>query len=450
MQRPRRGIDDLHVAIDEADLAPGGEHLELPADPVGTHLVVARDDRDEVPARPREAAVHTRHEPLVRLADRADAVAVARDDLGGPVGRAVVDDDDIEPVGRPLLREYRVQRAADEVLELVRQDDAGDKRQVAHDATASGAAVRRAASRTASTTSRQRTAASSPTRGGSRRAQAPRKAAVWASSGSSLGTWMRSTMLSWRYPAPAASPRLVERQLSMARAARSTLTCASTALMLIRRTRSSVVRLAPKVAIVPSAKTTVATAYSSCVLAAVAAPAAWTSTGAAGTRLSTTCRSCSMRSWTTSMSRLRSLAGPRRRQSSPIRVRPSSILRSSRTAGLKCSMCPAATMGPRGSRAAARCRWRASSADSATGFSTRTSQPCSSARSACSTWTCDGDATVTTSTASSRSDGEAKARAPKRSATAAARASSGSCTPTSSHPPSVAKARAWCAPIEPT
>src|SRR4029077_15293001 len=90
-------------------------------------------------------------------------------------------------------------------------------------------------------------------------------------------------------------------------------------------------------------KTIVATAYSSVGLSLSAVPAPWTSTGPAPASSSARCRSWSIRSWTTSMSRLRSLAGPSRRQSMPRISRPSSTLRSSLTAGLEGSICPAGT-----------------------------------------------------------------------------------------------------------
>jgi hypothetical protein len=65
-------------------------------------VVVVEDDHDRS-ARGRERAVASRRCPGVRLGEEADPVAVATDDAGCPVQRAVVDDDQLDVVVTGLL-----------------------------------------------------------------------------------------------------------------------------------------------------------------------------------------------------------------------------------------------------------------------------------------------------------------------------------------------------------
>jgi hypothetical protein len=125
-------IHDLHVAVDETDLGPGDEDRDLTAELVERPRVVAVEDRDELALRLPERTIHGTDEAAVLLVDdpytRVVAEAVVQNS-SCVVGRAVVDDDDVEELRRVILRKRAVEGLADEALVVMRGDDAGHRRE---------------------------------------------------------------------------------------------------------------------------------------------------------------------------------------------------------------------------------------------------------------------------------------------------------------------------------
>ena len=118
------GVDDAHVAVDEADLGPSVEDRGPRADGIGRQRVVGVHEGDVIACRLRDAAIGGCDLAGVGLVDVAHGVAIARHDLARAVRRAVVDDDDLELLARMVLGEHAVEAAADEVAVLVGRDDA--------------------------------------------------------------------------------------------------------------------------------------------------------------------------------------------------------------------------------------------------------------------------------------------------------------------------------------
>ena len=94
--------------------------------PVGGPLVVGVEQGDVVAGDLGQPAVDGAHEAAVVLADDADALAVGGQHLRRLVGRAVVDDDDLERLGRPVLGQRAVDRPAEVAREVVRGHDDAD------------------------------------------------------------------------------------------------------------------------------------------------------------------------------------------------------------------------------------------------------------------------------------------------------------------------------------
>ncbi len=117
------GVDHEHVAEHHAELGALGQHLHLASGLLGQPDIVGVEQADEVARGFGKGAVGGRGGAAIGLADEADAPRVTRrqisDDRGGTVLRAVVDDDDLEPVGRILLLERALDRAAHVLLVVV-------------------------------------------------------------------------------------------------------------------------------------------------------------------------------------------------------------------------------------------------------------------------------------------------------------------------------------------
>ncbi len=110
----------LELARDAADLGvrEGGDEL---AKPFGRGEAVAVDEREDLSPALGDAAVagiRDAGDGLVEVGDR-----VAADLGGGPVGRAVVDDDDLPALRRELAGEDRGDRVADHRLAVADGDD---------------------------------------------------------------------------------------------------------------------------------------------------------------------------------------------------------------------------------------------------------------------------------------------------------------------------------------
>jgi hypothetical protein len=90
--------------------------------------VVGVEDRHEVAGGGGEPARGRGRQTGVGLTDDADAVAVAGEQLGGPVGRAVIHHEDLQPAGGIALGERAVDRLAQIALVVVRTDEDRDRR----------------------------------------------------------------------------------------------------------------------------------------------------------------------------------------------------------------------------------------------------------------------------------------------------------------------------------
>ena len=86
--------------------------------------VVRVAEGDEVPARRRDATVPGRADAAVLLLDEVQRPIVCTNDCGGCIGRAVVDDDQLEVA--ICLREHRLDPSADGRFGVVRRHDDGD------------------------------------------------------------------------------------------------------------------------------------------------------------------------------------------------------------------------------------------------------------------------------------------------------------------------------------
>ena len=132
-------------------------------DAVGRPLVVGIEQRDVVAADLVQAAIDGCDEASVLLAHGADPLAVAGQHLLRLVGRAVIDDDQLKAVLRPVLAERGVDRGGQEAREVVGRDHDRDERRLRHAATLSGAATRSAGANTGRPSRRaQRTSPGSP------------------------------------------------------------------------------------------------------------------------------------------------------------------------------------------------------------------------------------------------------------------------------------------------
>jgi hypothetical protein len=116
-------VDDRHVAPGKAEVGVGIERGGQALQPILRPEVVGAHRREVRAAREVEARRHGRVHAGVLLPDRADRVAVSGDDVGRRVGRAVVDDDQLEVGMR--LRQHAVDRLRDVPVVVVRgKDDA--------------------------------------------------------------------------------------------------------------------------------------------------------------------------------------------------------------------------------------------------------------------------------------------------------------------------------------
>jgi hypothetical protein len=116
-------VDHLLVGVDEATSGRACSTRRLAAQLVRAPRVVGVEDGDEVARALLDPAGGGGDQPCVALTYDAHAVRVPCQDVRRRVGRAVVDDDDLQPVGRVLLRERAVDRLGDEPLVVVRADD---------------------------------------------------------------------------------------------------------------------------------------------------------------------------------------------------------------------------------------------------------------------------------------------------------------------------------------
>ena len=116
-------IHDAHVAVDEPDGRPRLQHRTLHAQLVDRPRVVGVQQSQPFAARRGQRGVDRRAGPAVGLLDQrtrpGKAVHEPRDDRGGPVGRAVVADHDLEPIRRPVLGQRALDRLGDERLGVV-------------------------------------------------------------------------------------------------------------------------------------------------------------------------------------------------------------------------------------------------------------------------------------------------------------------------------------------
>jgi len=118
---PSVGVDRRHVGPDHADLGMRPQHLDLRLDLPREKRVVRIEQCDELAAHVGEAEVPRRRDPTVPLVNVAHRPAITLDDGAGVVGRAVVDDDDLD-VGI-ALRERALDRGADDSRPVVSGDD---------------------------------------------------------------------------------------------------------------------------------------------------------------------------------------------------------------------------------------------------------------------------------------------------------------------------------------
>ncbi|GBD46641.1 hypothetical protein HRbin41_01470 [bacterium HR41] len=103
-----------------------GEELGVQPDTRRRPLVVARQEHQNVAVDLAQAAIEGGYQAAVRLAHVAHTVAVGTHELGGAIGRTVVDDDDLKQLARIVLSEGALDRAHDEALEGVGDDQTAD------------------------------------------------------------------------------------------------------------------------------------------------------------------------------------------------------------------------------------------------------------------------------------------------------------------------------------
>jgi hypothetical protein len=120
--------DDLHVAVDEADLGTLLEHGHLAGELVERPGVVAVEQGDQLAAGLAEGAIHRADEAAVLLMDDPHARLGPEPRVehpAGAVGRAVVDHHDLDELARIVLAQRAVDRGGDEALMVVGRDDGG-------------------------------------------------------------------------------------------------------------------------------------------------------------------------------------------------------------------------------------------------------------------------------------------------------------------------------------
>jgi hypothetical protein len=123
------GVHALDVGDDHADLGPARQQLDLAGDLGRPPLVVVVEQRQVRAGGRGHAVVARRRHAAVGLLQVAHPVAELGAHPGGAVvGAAVVDDDDLQRLGRVGLRDDRRQREAQVGRALVGRDDRGDPR----------------------------------------------------------------------------------------------------------------------------------------------------------------------------------------------------------------------------------------------------------------------------------------------------------------------------------
>ena len=102
-------------------------------EPVRRALVIVVEERNERPCSLRQHRVSRLRDPAVfTVSNKANLVMRPLDlldELGGSVGRAVIDDDDL--ARRPRLCERAIHRTPDSVFRVVARDPDGDERPMA-------------------------------------------------------------------------------------------------------------------------------------------------------------------------------------------------------------------------------------------------------------------------------------------------------------------------------
>src|SRR5262249_21257834 len=111
---------DEESARYEAHLFVTFEHVDLCGELGGLPVVVRVEEGDEIPARLVDPEVARTRSAAVRLPEKPNLVAVAREDGTDVVGATVVDDEEL--IRWPRLTEYAVDRTLDRTGRTVCRD----------------------------------------------------------------------------------------------------------------------------------------------------------------------------------------------------------------------------------------------------------------------------------------------------------------------------------------
>ena len=90
-------------------------------------LVIAIEKNNNVAAARRDTYIEGGGLPAVFLANKPDARCELTDDVGGPVGRAIVHNDDFELLVREVLTQDATQRLFNEAFVVVGVDENAEK-----------------------------------------------------------------------------------------------------------------------------------------------------------------------------------------------------------------------------------------------------------------------------------------------------------------------------------
>jgi hypothetical protein len=120
------GVDNPNVPVDEHDVRVGVEHRNFARELLGKPRIVRVEERDVLAARFADRSVPRAGAPAVVLVEVAQPVSVRGQSFLGVVGRAVVDDEQLDV--RIRLREDALHRFADVGRAVVRRDRGRDAR----------------------------------------------------------------------------------------------------------------------------------------------------------------------------------------------------------------------------------------------------------------------------------------------------------------------------------